>query len=109
MHGQISRLVGLEGFGVTRVIEKGEGACPHCGRGSIEVKERPRVRIRDLPICGRRTHPIWRKRRYRCVGCERTFTEADPALPVSTARLMAFPTSPPGAGERRRCPRRGHP
>jgi transposase len=57
------------------------GCCPRCGRGSIEVKERPVVRVRDLPIAGRVTHLVWRKRRYRCGGCGRTFTETHPELP----------------------------
>ena len=93
MHEQLSRLVGLDGFRVRCVIEEGDqldleveliaraGACPRCGRRAPEVKERPRVRVRDLPVCGRRTHLVWRKRRYRCSGCRRSFTEADPALP----------------------------
>jgi transposase len=40
------------------------------------------VRVRDLPTAGRRTHLVWRKRRYRCAGCGRSFTEAHPQLPV---------------------------
>ncbi len=47
------------------------GCFPHRGRG---VKERPVVRVRDLPIAGRAIHLRWRKRRYRCQGCRRTFT-----------------------------------
>ncbi|MGH2961338.1 MAG: ISL3 family transposase [Solirubrobacterales bacterium] len=94
MHEQVSRLVGLDGFIVRRVFEQGDqldlevelvaraGACPGCGRGALEVKERPTVRVRDLPLCGRRTHLRWRKRRYRCEGCERTFTESHPELPT---------------------------
>ena len=58
------------------------GCCPGCGRASVEVKERPRVRVRDLPIAGRVTHLVWRKRRYRCGGCGRTFTESHPELPA---------------------------
>ncbi len=57
------------------------GSCPHCGRGSLDVKERPVVRVRGLPIAGRAIHPRWRKRRYRCGGCRRTFTESHPELP----------------------------
>ena len=67
MQDDVSRLVGLEGFEVTRVIEVGgrldlevelvarAGCCPRCGRASVEVKDRPRVRVRDLPIAGRVT------------------------------------------------------
>jgi transposase len=94
MRDHVSRLVGIEGFEVKRVIEEGDrldlevelvaraGCCPDCGRSSLEVKERPKVRVRDLPIAGRVTHLVWRKRRYRCRGCGRTFTESHPELPA---------------------------
>jgi transposase len=94
MQDHVSRLVGLEGFEVKGVIEEGgrldlevelaagAGCCPDCGRSSLEVKERPRVRVRDLPIAGRVTHLVWRKRRFRCEGCGRTFTESHPELPA---------------------------
>ena len=94
MHDDLTRLVGLEGFEVTRVVEVGgrldlevelaarAGCCPRCGRASLEVKDRPRVRVRDLPIAGRVTYLVWRKRRYRCAACGRTFTESDPELPA---------------------------
>jgi transposase len=94
MHEEISRLVGLQGFGVRRVHEYGDqldleveliaraGLCPRCGRASLEIKERPVVRVRDLPISGRRTYLRWRKRRYRCQGCQRTFSESHPQLPA---------------------------
>jgi hypothetical protein len=61
----VSRLVGLEGFEVKRVSSGATGStsrsswspraglCPDCGRASLEVKDRPRVRVRDLPIVGR--------------------------------------------------------
>jgi hypothetical protein len=67
MQHELTRLVGLEGFEVKGVIEVGDqldlevelvaraGLCPGCGRASLEVKERPRVRVRDLPLAGRRT------------------------------------------------------
>jgi hypothetical protein len=60
MQDHVSRLVGLEGFEVKRVVEEGErldlevervaraGCCPDCGRSSVDVKDRPRVRVRDL-------------------------------------------------------------
>ena len=59
MQDHVSRLVGLEGFEVKGVIEEGgqldlevelaarAGCCPGCGRSSVEVKERPVVRVRD--------------------------------------------------------------
>jgi transposase len=94
MQDHVSRLVGLEGFEVTRVVDVGDrldlevepvaraGCCPHCGRGSIDVKDRPVVRVRDLPIAGRVTYLVWRKRRYCCRGCGRSFTESHPELPA---------------------------
>jgi transposase len=94
MQDHVSRLVGLEGFGVMRVIGVGDrldlevelvaraGCCTRCGRSSVDVKDRPVVRVRDLPIAGRVTHLVWRKRRYRCQGCGRTFTESHSELPA---------------------------
>jgi transposase len=94
MQDHVSRLAGLEGFEVKGVIEEGDrldlevelvaraGCCPRCGRASLDVKDRPRVRVRDLPIAGRVTHLVWRKRRYRCQGCRRSFTETHPELPA---------------------------
>jgi transposase len=94
MQDQVSRLVGLHGIEVRGVREvRGQldlevelaaraGCCPRCGRGSLEVKERPRVRVRDLPIGGRRIELVWRKRRYRCRSCGRTFSETHPELPA---------------------------
>jgi transposase len=94
MHDQLTRLLGLEGFAVTSVEQPGDalelelelvapaGCCPHCGRASVEVKERPVVRVRDLPIAGRRTLLHWRKRRFRCRACGRSFTESHDELPA---------------------------
>jgi transposase len=93
MQDHVSRLVGLEGLEVKRVIERGDqldlevelvaraGCCPHCARSSVDVKDRPVVRVRDLPIAGRVAYLVWRKRRYGCQGCGRTFTETHPELP----------------------------
>jgi transposase len=104
MRDQVSRLVGLEGFEVKGVVEDGDqldleveliapaGCCPRCERGSLDVKERPVVRVRDLPIAGRAVCLRWRKRRYGCRGCGRTFTESHPELPSRqrvTRRLRA--------------------
>ena len=93
MQDDLTRLVGLEGFVVKRVVEVGDqldlevelvaraGLCPRCGPASLEVKERPRVRVRDLPLAGCRTDLVWRKRRFVCQPCGRTFTESHPELP----------------------------
>jgi transposase len=91
-HG--SRLVGLDGMAVRSVCEVGDhldlevelvaraGCCPGCGRASLQVKDRPVVRVRDLPLAGRPTYLLWRKRRYLCEACGCTFTETHPELPA---------------------------
>ena len=102
MRDQVSRLVGLDGVQVSEVWEvRGQldlevelaaraGCCPGCGRASLTVKERPVVRVRDLPLAGRPTYLLWRKRRYGCDGCGRTFTETHPELPAASASPRAF-------------------
>jgi transposase len=93
MQDHATCLVGLDGLVVTDVQRAGEqldlqvellaraAYCRHCGGVDVRVKERPRVRVRDLPIAGRLTRLVWRKRRYRCSDCGRTFTEAHEQLP----------------------------
>src|SRR5687767_7254575 len=88
-----SRLLGLDGVAVTAVHEVGDeldlevelvaraGLCPHCARASLVVKERPVVSVRDLPLAGRPAVLRWRKRRYGCEQCARTFTETHSKLP----------------------------
>jgi transposase len=100
MQDDVSRVVGIDGLVVSRVLDHGwwlelevelavrAGCCRFCGRGSVTVKDRDVVRVRDLPIAGRLTYLSWRKRRYRCDGCERTFTETHPQLP-SRQRVSA--------------------
>jgi transposase len=94
MHGQGSRLLGLDGVVVRDVSEVGDqldlqveliaraDRCRRCGLGPVTVKERPVVTVRDLPIGGRATVLRWRKRRYACASCGRTFTETHPELPA---------------------------
>jgi transposase len=91
-HG--SRLIGLDGVAVRGVHEVGDqldleveliaraGCCPGCGRASLTVKDRPVVRVRDLPLAGRPAVLVWRKRRFGCRACGRTFTETHPELPA---------------------------
>jgi transposase len=40
------------------------------------------VRVRDLPLAGRPTVLVWRKRRLGCQACGCTFTETHPELPA---------------------------
>src|SRR5215204_4102325 len=60
-----------------------EGPCPECGVFSGVVKERPWMRLRDLPISGQSVELWWRKRRLVCgeVLCPRkTFTQVSIAV-----------------------------
>lgn len=100
MQSEVTRLVGIDGMDVTGVLELGRqleievemavesACCRWCGRASLLIKDRPVVRIRDLPIAGRVTFLRWRKRRLWSEACERTFTETHPALP-SRQRVSA--------------------
>jgi transposase len=100
MFEQLSRVLGLDGLTVTAVRERGDeldvelelvavaSSCRLCGGGRVEVKERPRVRVRDLPLSGRRVTLVWRKRRFRCHRCGRSFSETHAGLP-SRQRVSA--------------------
>lgn len=105
MRDDVSRLVGIDGLAVVGVSDHGwwlelevelierAGCCRWCGRGSLAVKDRHVVRVRDLPVAGRLTWLLWRKRRYFCEGCGRTFTETHPELPARqrvSARMRAW-------------------
>jgi transposase len=96
-------LFGLEAeFGVLNVERTGpasvkliieqtarDGPCPACGVLSSTVKDRPQVRIRDLPASGQQVELWWRKRRLRCVEplCpRRSFTQTSTAV-KSRARV----------------------
>ena len=99
MFEQLSRVLGLDGLAVTGVRERADeldveveltvvaSSCRLCG-GRVEVKERPRVRVRDLPLAGRRVTLVWRKRRFRCCRCRRSFSETHAGLP-SRQRVSA--------------------
>lgn len=43
-----------------------EGPCPGCGVVTSRVKDRPLVRIKDLPASGQRVELWWRKQRLGC-------------------------------------------
>src|SRR3989441_3618589 len=93
MFEQLSRVLGLDGLAVTAVREQADelevelelvavaSSCRLCG-GRVEVKERPRVRVRDLPLSGRRVTLVWRKRRFRCRRCRHSFSESHAELPT---------------------------
>src|SRR3712207_3609158 len=43
-----------------------EGPCPTCGVLSSTIKDRPLMRVKDLPASGQRGELWWRKRRLLC-------------------------------------------
>jgi len=60
-----------------------EGPCPACGVVSSAVKDRPLVRIKDLPASGQLVELWWRKRRLLCAEplCpRRSFTQIADAI-----------------------------
>jgi transposase len=60
-----------------------EGPCPACGVFSSTVKDRPVVRLKDLPASGQTVELLWRKRRLICTEalCPRkTFTQVSAAV-----------------------------
>src|SRR5947209_8411508 len=85
--------LGIPGFVVT-ACEEGDlglevhvettapaGVCPDCHGIALVPKERPVVVVRDLPIHGQPSYLVWRKRRYACPDCARSFTESSPEIP----------------------------
>jgi transposase len=106
MHDPTSLLFGLESFRVVDVVRVADrvvqvvvetadrqGICPECGTASRRVKDRPLVRIRDLPVADQQVALWWRKRRLACLepSCPRgSFTQVSSEIPPRsrlTARL----------------------
>ncbi|MEO8323891.1 MAG: ISL3 family transposase [Actinomycetota bacterium] len=49
--------------------------CPFCGFKTDKVHETKRVRIKDLPMNGRKTVLLWLRRRFHCANCDERHTE----------------------------------
>jgi transposase len=70
---------------VTVIIEQAarEGPCPACGVITSMVKDRPVMRLKDLPGSGQAVVLWWRKRRLVCAEAQcprQTFTQASTAV-----------------------------
>jgi transposase len=109
VESDVSRLFGLEGLAVARVVTDGvqgrvvdlvtadetAAGCPSCGVISVSVKGRVVSRPRDLPHGPAGLSVVWHKRRWRCAetACaRRSFTESLPVVPARarlTTRLRA--------------------
>src|SRR5215213_11143313 len=99
MDESTSVLLGLDDHRVLDVVRvvietvEREGACPACGVLSSRVKDRPLVRLRDLPASGQRVELWCRRRRLACreAACPRlSFTQVSAQVPARarvTARL----------------------
>jgi len=97
MNDPTSLLFGLESFRVVDVVRVADrvvqvvvetadrqGICPECGTASRRVKQRPLVRIRDLPVADQQVALWWRKRRLACLepSCPRgSFTQVSSEVP----------------------------
>lgn len=101
----ISLCLGLEGFTVLDTIEDEDqvevvieltseaGVCPGCACISTVVHERAEVRMRDVPLQGKPTYLVWRKRRFRCeqAECERgTFSDEHAEVPPRARSSVRF-------------------
>jgi transposase len=59
------------------------GPCPGCGVSSGTVKDRPVMRLKDLPVSGQAVELWWRKRRLICserLCPQKTFTQVSAAV-----------------------------
>jgi transposase len=65
------------GVEVTIISTADRAACSHCGRLSPKQHDRRVRRKRDVPLGGRQVSLLLVKRRFWCLTCRRSFTEAD--------------------------------
>jgi len=63
--------------------------CPFCGFKTDKVHETRIVRVRDLPVGGRRTTLLWRRRRFECDNCTERHTEDHPEIEGHLTRRLA--------------------
>jgi transposase len=75
----------VDATAVKMIIEQTarEGPCPECGVVTGTVKDRPVMRLKDVPASGQTVELWWRKRRLVCVEplCPRkTFTQVSTAV-----------------------------
>lgn len=54
--------------------------CRECGQRA-ESGGRPSVQVRDLPVAGKATRLVWRKREWRCRDCRRSWRETHEQIP----------------------------
>ncbi len=76
----LSQEVQADGSIEVEVIGTNERAgCPHCGRMCVKVHDSRQRRKRDVALRDHRVVLVVHKRRFKCFGCRRSFTESDQA------------------------------
>jgi transposase len=73
---EVTRLADAEVKIIIEMLAQ-EAPCPNCGVLSGWIKDRPVMRVKDVPASGQRVQLWWRKRRLVCteVACrQRSFT-----------------------------------
>ncbi len=71
-----SKIVGAEEIYLNVEPVLKVGICPDCNKISLNEHDRgDEQQIRDLTIAGRRCWLLYRPRRFRCEGCNKTFVE----------------------------------
>jgi len=55
--------------------------CPDCGYVTSLVHDYRAQKVRDIPIQGKATILLYRKRRYKCAVCNKRFIEKQPLVP----------------------------
>lgn len=63
--------------------------CPERGFKTTKVHDRRDVRLRDLPVSGRPTTLIWRRRRFSCANCGERHVESHPEFVGRMTRRLA--------------------
>lgn len=53
-----------------------EAPCPHCGLINQRVHDYRSVTIKDAPLWGRKRFLKIKKKRFRCMGCKKVYTES---------------------------------
>jgi transposase len=70
-----------EGEIMVEVRYRGESApCPWCGQETPKVHSVSRQRKRDRRLWDKPVYLVLHKRRFRCLGCRKVFTEPDPVF-----------------------------
>lgn len=70
-----------------------EQTCPHCKSKTTKIKDYRYQLIKDIPIRFKTTYLYYRKRRYQCKHCGKTFYEYNSFLPKrsrKTTRVTEF-------------------